>query len=76
MNDFAACSQGYAGKSHILTSGYAKSGRIECEGVVGGGGGGGGVDLPIMDYMGRLPLRGTFFRRQVCKWEGILRVEI
>ena len=43
-----------------------------------GGGGGGEVDLPIMDYTGGggLPLRGTFFRREVYKRVGISRVEI
>lgn len=45
---------------------------------VGELGSGGGVDLPIMDYTGGggLPLRGTFFRREVYKRVGISRVEI
>ena len=61
MNYFAACSQGYAGKSHILTSGYAKSGRIECGGVVGGGGGG-RCRSPYHGLYGEATTKGYLFQ--------------
>jgi len=44
-------------------------------GLVGGGGGGGGTPYNG-PYREALPKRGTFFRLQVCKREGISQVEV